>query len=180
MGKIVQFSPVILDPNTAHAKLHLSEDLTCVRRADSPLELPENPERFREGVLVLGSERLGLGVHCWEVEVGDHPHWVVGVVKESVKRKEYNTCSAESGFLYFRFVIDKYIFAKKAVLREKCTKKIRVLVDYGGGTVSFYDLTGQCHIYTYRQTFTEKLYPYFYIGPSTADCQNKKLQICTE
>ncbi|KAK7918695.1 hypothetical protein WMY93_009979 [Mugilogobius chulae] len=67
MRSIVRFSPVLLDPNTAHPVLHVSEDLSSVRRAER-LELPENTERFSKGVIVLGSEGFSSGTHQWDVE----------------------------------------------------------------------------------------------------------------
>lgn len=32
------------------------------------------------------------------------------------------------------------------------------------GEVSFYDVDGMAHIYTYKDTITEKLFPYLHIG----------------
>ena len=72
----VSYFPVILDPNTAAPDLHLSEDLTSVRRG-ARRQLPENPERLQDGV--LGSERLESVSLTWEVEVGDSSEWEVGV-----------------------------------------------------------------------------------------------------
>ncbi|XP_042169429.1 E3 ubiquitin-protein ligase TRIM11-like, partial [Oncorhynchus tshawytscha] len=54
--------PVVLDPNTLHPDLILSEDLT--RRGQN---LPNNPERIYKYGAVLGSGMFESGHHCWEV-----------------------------------------------------------------------------------------------------------------
>uniref|UniRef100_A0A8D3BNS6 B30.2/SPRY domain-containing protein n=1 Tax=Scophthalmus maximus TaxID=52904 RepID=A0A8D3BNS6_SCOMX len=104
----VQLSPVILDPNTAHARLYLSDDLTTVRCGDTLQQLPDNPERHGRCPTVLGSEGFSSGKHSWEVEVGDHPDWNIGLTKQSVDRKGKLFLSPEYGiwltFLwYFKF-----------------------------------------------------------------------------
>ncbi|XP_047237959.1 E3 ubiquitin-protein ligase TRIM35-like [Girardinichthys multiradiatus] len=45
MKEKVHFSPVILNSNTAHPELHLSDDLISVRYGDTKQQLPDNPER---------------------------------------------------------------------------------------------------------------------------------------
>ncbi len=42
----VSSAPVILDPNTAHPRLVLSDDLTCLRWSKNKQPVPDNPERF--------------------------------------------------------------------------------------------------------------------------------------
>ncbi|KAJ8275507.1 hypothetical protein COCON_G00072590 [Conger conger] len=94
----VQYTPVTLDPNTAHPKLSLSEDLTSMRYSDERQQVPDNPERF-DGWwwCVLGSEGFSSGRHCWDVEVGGDEYWVVGVVKESFSRKGHVDLSPAGG-----------------------------------------------------------------------------------
>ncbi len=51
----VSSAPVILDPNTAHRCLVLSDDLISVRRSGDDQPVPDNPERFDFYHCVLGS-----------------------------------------------------------------------------------------------------------------------------
>ncbi|XP_076586359.1 nuclear factor 7, brain-like [Chaetodon auriga] len=161
----VHFSPVILDPNTGHRRLYLSDDLTSVRNGDTEQQLPDNPERNTKYSTVLGSEGFSSGKHSWEVEVGDHPDWTVGLAKESVDRKGERFASPEYGIWCFFHRSGKYsngLF--KTVTVKKSLQRIRVQLDYDRGKVSFYDPEDMTHIYTYKDTFTEKLFPYFNIG----------------
>ncbi|XP_029019584.2 nuclear factor 7, brain-like, partial [Betta splendens] len=161
----VHFRPVILDPNTAHGELHLSDDLTSVRRGNTDQQLPDNPERFTECPDVLGSEGFSSGKHSWEVEVGDHPDWIVGLAKESVERKGEHLASPKYGIWCLFHRDGKYTNGcGKTVTVKKSLQRIRVQLDYNRGEVSFYDHEDMTHIYTHRDTFTEKLFPYFYIG----------------
>ncbi|XP_037633113.1 zinc-binding protein A33-like [Sebastes umbrosus] len=174
----VHFSPVILDPNTACPILYLSDDLTSVRCGDTNQQLPDNPERNTRYPTVLGSEGFSSGKHSWEVEVGDHPEWNVGLAKESADRKGKADASPKYGFWSLFHRSGKYTNDLcETVGVKKSLQRIRVQLDYDMGELSFYDPEDMTHISTHRDTFTEKLFPYFSIGPA-GDAKTVDIKIC--
>ncbi|XP_067427727.1 zinc-binding protein A33-like [Thunnus thynnus] len=175
MKEKVHFSPVILDPNTAHPRLYLSDDLTSVRREDTNQQLPDNPERCTKYSTVLGSEGFSSGKHSWEVEVGDHPSWLMGLIKESADRKGECPASPEYGFWCLSHDSGEYIDGAGKTVTVK--RRIRVQLDYDRGEVSFHNPEDMTHICTYRDTFTEKLFPYFNIGKS-GNAKTTDIKIC--
>ncbi|KAL3975389.1 intersectin [Sarotherodon galilaeus] len=165
MKEKVHFSPVILDPNTAHPILCLSDDLTSVRFGDTRQQLPDNPERNTKYYNVFGSEGFSSGKHSWDVVVGDHPRWNIGLTKESANRKGDRSASPEFGVWCLLYGSEKCNNGfGQAMTVKKTLQRIRIQLDYDRGEVSFYDVDGMDHIYTYKDTFTEKLFPYLHIG----------------
>ncbi|KAM7391181.1 hypothetical protein PAMP_021889 [Pampus punctatissimus] len=178
MKEKVHFSPVILDPNTANGWLYLSDDLTSVRQEDTKQKLPDNPERNTNYPSVLSSEGFSSGKHSWDVEVGDYPYWNVGLVKESVDRKGKRFASPEYGIWCLWHHSGKYTDVLNETVRvKKSLQRIRVQLDYDGGKLSFYDPEDMTHIYTIRDTFTEKLFLYFSIGQA-GDAKTTEIKIC--
>lgn len=178
MKEKVHFSPVILDPNTANHWLYLSDDLTSVRFGDTWQQLPDNPERNTNYFNVFGSEGFSSGKHSWEVEVGDHPVWIIGLVKESVDKKGKLFLSPKYGIWCLTHCCGKYTNCDgQTVTVKKSLQRIRVQLDYDRGEVSFYDPEDMTHICTHRDTFTEKLFPYFSIGEAE-DAKTSDIKIC--
>ncbi|XP_049903741.1 zinc-binding protein A33-like [Epinephelus moara] len=177
MKEEVHFSPAILDPNTANRCLHLSDDLTSVR-CDTMQQLPDNPERHTRYNMVLGSEGFSSGKHSWEVEVGDHPVWRLGVAKESVDRKGNLCVSPKYGIWCIMHDDGKYTNGLgQTVTVKKSLPRIRVQLDYDRGEVSFFNPEDNALIYTHRDTFTEKLLPFFSVG-RTGDAKTATVKIC--
>nr|XP_020507819.1 nuclear factor 7, brain-like [Labrus bergylta] len=161
MKEMVSYSSVILDPNSAHPKLVLSEDLTSVRHGEAQ-KLPDNPERFDENRLVLGSEGLDSGSHIWVVEVGDCPRWFVGVAAESFQRKGSTVMRYGSWTLAYadcKYFIISPLNPAAVIPVKKKLRLVRVNLDFDEGRLSFSDPDTDTHLHTFTHTFTEKMYP---------------------
>ncbi|XP_041965387.1 E3 ubiquitin-protein ligase TRIM35-like [Alosa sapidissima] len=161
---MVPYNPVALDPNTAHADLIVSADLTSMTFSEERQLLPCNPERFSGYTSVLGSLGFTSGMHGWDVEVGDSTAWAVGVIAESVYRKKNTN---KFGLWYVGFYNGKY---GKGYSPEILTllrvsqkiQKIRVQLDCDKGKVTFTDAGRNTCLYVFKHNFTETVYPYFY------------------
>ncbi|XP_046696094.1 zinc-binding protein A33-like [Silurus meridionalis] len=167
MKDAVRYTPVTLDPNTAHPNLIVSDDLTSVRLRNEKQKLPDNPERFDFRWYVLGSEGFNSGTHCWDVEVGESTEWLVGVMTEATQRKEdLNSISGIWQVGYRRGEYGKLSTLQSSTslsLKQKI-RRIRVHLDWDGGKLSFSDPLTDTHIHTFTHTFTDKLLPLLNVG----------------
>ncbi|XP_046701834.1 zinc-binding protein A33-like isoform X2 [Silurus meridionalis] len=167
MQNIVQYTNVTLDPNTAHPKLIVSNDLTLVRTSDEDQHLPNNPERFNELLCILGSEGFNSGTHCWDVKVGDSTVWVVGVMTESAQRK--GKINSRSGLWYLRYydgIYNACSTPEQSIPIKVVNKlqRIRVQLDWDKGKLSFSDPLTKTHIFTFTHAFNEKILPLINVG----------------
>uniref|UniRef100_A0A9J8D1Y8 Uncharacterized protein n=2 Tax=Cyprinus carpio TaxID=7962 RepID=A0A9J8D1Y8_CYPCA len=163
MQDIIQNTPVILDPNTAHRDLVLSDDLISVSHNNNNHPVPDNPERFNWYPCVLGSEGFNSGTHCWDVEVKGCLVWILGVTTASNQRKGRDCFNTDVWSVEydreglsgpFNFRVEQYL------------EYVRVYLDYDRGTVSFSDPVTNTHLHTFTTTFTHTLFPFFSCYPS--------------
>ncbi|KAF4116438.1 nuclear factor 7, brain-like [Onychostoma macrolepis] len=160
MQDLVQNTPVILDPNTAHPHLLLSDDLTCMRESENKQPLPDNPERFDIYACVLGSEGFNSGTHCWDVEVKESQCWSLGVTTASNQRKGRDFFNTDVWSVqYDPYGLIDCSFNEFPVERD--LERVRVYLDYDGGTVSFSDPVTNTHLHTFTTTFTDTVFPFF-------------------
>ncbi|XP_035510626.1 nuclear factor 7, brain [Morone saxatilis] len=165
----IDYTPVTLDPNTAHPCLILSDDLTSLHYSKQPSCCPDNPERFHISAEVVGMTALGSGSHHWVVETGSNQDWLLGVAYLSVSRDAEISARPENGFwtLCFRDGEFRAMTSPPTPLTvERASKQVKVQLDYNKGMVSFFDPADDTLIYAFTHTFTETLLPYFYTQSS--------------
>uniref|UniRef100_A0A3Q1I134 Zinc-binding protein A33-like n=1 Tax=Anabas testudineus TaxID=64144 RepID=A0A3Q1I134_ANATE len=160
MRDVVSYTPVVLDPNTAHPYLRLSEDLTSVREGDKQ-QLPDNPERNRYYISVLGSEGFNSGTHSWDVEVGDSEEWTVGVLAKSVHRRG----RVQPGLCGIWFCEGKYLAWQPRTTAiyiplKKKVQRVRVNLDWIKGNLSFFDMETDRCLLNFEHSFTERMFPF--------------------
>uniref|UniRef100_A0A8C2CSW5 Uncharacterized protein n=1 Tax=Cyprinus carpio TaxID=7962 RepID=A0A8C2CSW5_CYPCA len=154
----VSSAPVILDPNTAHPRLLLSDDLTSVRWSENKQPVPDNPERFDDCYCVLGSEGFNSGTHCWDVEVKESLCWSVGVTTASNQRKGCDFYNTDVWSVQY----DQYeLYERSGFNIKQYLERVRVYLDYDRGTVSFSDPVTNTHLHTFTTTFTDTVFPSF-------------------
>ncbi|XP_061097691.1 E3 ubiquitin-protein ligase TRIM35-like [Conger conger] len=159
----VQYTPVTLDPNAAHPELSLSEDLTSVRYSAKRQQVPDNPERFDYGWLcALGSEGFSSGSHCWDVEVGGVA-WQVGVVGESISRKGGVALNPAGRVWGIELTSGQYramTSPPTPLTVQRKLQRVRVQLNWDRGKVSFSDPSDNTPLYTFKHSFTERLFPF--------------------
>ncbi|EPQ04131.1 Tripartite motif-containing protein 75 [Myotis brandtii] len=146
---------IILDPETAHPTLTVSEDKKCVQYTKRMQAIPDFPKRFTVNTVVLGFPYFHSGRHFWEVDVGDKPKWEVGVCKDSLSTRWRRSPSACRGCWRIRRQGNSYDAPGAGsipLLSEVKPRGISIFLDYEMGEISFYNMTDKSHIYTFTDT----------------------------
>ncbi|XP_054464075.1 zinc-binding protein A33 [Anoplopoma fimbria] len=165
----IDYTPVILDPNTAHPCLILSDKLTSLHYSKQHSCCPDNPERFHMSAEVVGMAALGSGSHHWVVETGSNQDWLLGVASSSVSRDCEISARPENGFwtLCFRDGEFRAMTSPPTTLTvTTAPTQVKVQLDYNKGVVSFFDPADDTLIFAFTHMFTETLLPYFYTQSS--------------
>ncbi|XP_076150968.1 E3 ubiquitin-protein ligase TRIM21-like [Alosa pseudoharengus] len=162
---------VTLDPSTAHPRLVLSTDYKRVHCSDHYQPVPDSPLRFDRVVCVLAEQAFTSGRHYWEVHVGGKTDWDLGIASHAINRKGKINVSPAHG-LWFLSLRNKhdYVFRtdpSTALNLPSKPQRIGIFVDMDNGLVSFYDAGSKHLIYTYTDTFTAVIHPFF------SPCTNK-------
>ncbi|XP_008054042.1 putative tripartite motif-containing protein 75 [Carlito syrichta] len=167
---------ILLDPETAHPNLLVSEDKTCVRFTKRKQKVPGFTKRFTVRPAVLGLPCFHSGRHFWEVQVGDAAEWALGICSDALSRRARRPPSAQRGCWCIQLQDGDYKApgaVPSPLLLEVKARGIGVFLDYELGEISFFDMAEKSHICTFTDVFIGPLRPYFHVRRDS-----KPLQIC--
>ncbi|XP_054455154.1 E3 ubiquitin-protein ligase TRIM39-like [Anoplopoma fimbria] len=156
---------VVLDPDTAHPLLTISDDRKQVSYGTgSGFCLNQNQNMFTVHLAVLGQRGFWSRRFYFEVFVGEKVEWCLGVATASVERREALAPGPRCGLWVICFLknrISSFSSSNVPVHFGK-VERVGVFVDYDGGQISFYDVQTETLIYSFTDcVFTEELFPYF-------------------
>ncbi|XP_068606203.1 E3 ubiquitin-protein ligase TRIM69 isoform X3 [Brachionichthys hirsutus] len=155
---------VTLDLDTANPDLFISGDEKRMRCGFERKDVPNYHRRFDGWWCAVGVEGFTSGRRYWEVEVGERD-WRLGVARESALRKGFKSLNADTGYLTLRLERGTELKALTvpftALPPDLIPRKVGIHLDFDCGQLSYYDVDKHCHIYTYNERFTEKMFPLF-------------------
>uniref|UniRef100_A0A8C4TIW4 Tripartite motif-containing protein 65-like n=1 Tax=Erpetoichthys calabaricus TaxID=27687 RepID=A0A8C4TIW4_ERPCA len=163
-----------MDPNTAHRRLSLSDGNTKVTYEETENPHPDHLDRFDFWEQVLCQEALSDTCCYWEVEwSGD---WIeIGVAYKEIARKgESQECLLGSNEKSWSMSCSDSVNSAchnkmKTEIRDPCSHRIGVYLDYPAGSLSFYSISDRMVLlHKFNTFFTEPLYPGFYIGANSS------------
>ncbi|XP_040211065.1 E3 ubiquitin/ISG15 ligase TRIM25-like [Rana temporaria] len=168
---IQEASDILLDVNTAHNNLQISDDMKTVFWSHIKQNRPETPERFQRWEQVLSSQRFSSGRHYWEVDVRESEYYRVGMCYPSIERRGRGGQSVignnKKSWGLFRYIGECYVRHDNKQIRispNLSSNRVRIYVDYEAGQLSFYDLCDPIrHLHTFTTTFTEPLHAGLYV-----------------
>lgn len=158
---------LILDVNSVHPSLHLSEGNRTATMKSEPKNYPRHPERFDFWQQVLCRDSVN-GTRCyWEVDLkGSEVD--LAVTYKGIRRKgNDNECSLgwNSKSWSFYWSDSKYSFthnSKKTDFAGPVPSRIGVYLDHAAGILAFYGVSSDMRLlHKVQAIFTEPLYPAF-------------------
>ncbi|XP_035991326.1 NLR family CARD domain-containing protein 3 [Fundulus heteroclitus] len=163
---------LMLDPNTAHRNLILSENNRKVTMEGEKQPFPDLPERFDVLEQLLCTD--GLTGRCyWEVEWRGSVH-IAAAYKQMKRKGESDDCTLgkneESWSLLCSDDGHSGLHKNKLMpIQGAPSSRVGVYLDWPGGILTFFGVSsGKLkHLQTFNAKFTEPVYPAFRITSET-------------
>ncbi|XP_073403392.1 E3 ubiquitin/ISG15 ligase TRIM25-like [Dendrobates tinctorius] len=158
---------ILLDVDTAHRCVKVSEDLKTAADSDKEQVRPESPGRFLTYSQVLSRCGLSSGRHYWAVEWNQKGTYELGMSYPSIekKRKESGMGYNDKSWCLCMYDAEYKVYHNSDELTLNVKPKCPILgvfLDYEAGRLSFYELCDPIrHLHTFTASFTEPLHVVF-------------------
>lgn len=169
-----------LDPRTAHKRILLTDNFSRACVSDEHIDYPDCPERFAVCSQVLASKGFSAGRHYWEVKMTSNNFIGIGLAYDSIDRKGPNSRLGRNNqswcVEWFNVKLSAWHNSSESVLLNPSPKRVGVLLDYDGGTATFYNVADRAYpFHTFVFNFTKAVYPAFWIFSSGSSVHLCKL-----
>ncbi|CAI5638911.1 unnamed protein product [Oreochromis niloticus] len=173
--------PLTIDTNTVHTNLKLSDNNRKVTRVTEEQSYPDHPDRFDVHPQLLCRDDL-TGRCYWEVECRGDIY--ISVSYRGIRRKggsndcafgwndqSWNLWCSDDGPRSV-WHNNKETSISSSFSSSSVPNRVAVYVDFPAGTLSFYIVSSDIliHLHTFNTTFTEPLYPGFYVWSGSSMC----------
>ncbi|KAK7929209.1 hypothetical protein WMY93_005604 [Mugilogobius chulae] len=179
-SELLKFGTVMtLDPKTAHKRILLTDNFTRAVVSDEHINYPDCPERFSVCSQVLGSKGFTAGRHYWEVKMTSNNFIGIGLAYNTIDRKGPNSRLGRNKqswcVEWFNVKLSAWHNSSESVLANPNPKRVGVLLDYEGGTATFYSVADRAYpFHTFVFGFAKAVFPAFWIfssGSSISLCK---------
>ncbi|XP_066555895.1 E3 ubiquitin-protein ligase TRIM47 [Amia ocellicauda] len=168
---------LILDLDTAHPNLIISDFCTTVEEGRGRVLEPDLPQKFTRFFGVLSTTQYSAGRHYWEVDVRDKGVWYLGITDLDSNRKGFVNLCPSAG--YWSLCLQDRLYANEEdrVLIDEgwSSPRVGIYIDYEKGLVTFYNATNMKRLYTFDAYFDGPVCPFFSPGKNDP---GSRLQIC--
>ncbi|TWW59966.1 Neoverrucotoxin subunit beta [Takifugu flavidus] len=175
-----------VDTNTVHRLIKVSNN-RVMRAVAEDQPYPDHPERFQDCIQLLCSNSL-TGRCYWEVEWTGRVH--ISVAYKNIQRygsspqsrfganqQSWSLECSDRGYS----VLHDNKRVDLPPLSSTGPRRVAVYVNYPAGTVTFYRITTDTlvHLYTFKTTFTEPLFPGFGFSSLTGFSPGSSVHLCS-
>ncbi|XP_044130994.1 tripartite motif-containing protein 14-like [Bufo gargarizans] len=158
---------ILLDEDTAHRRVKISEDLKTATRTEEEQDRPESPGRFLHCTQVLSRCGLSSGRHYWEVEWNLKGECDIGLSYPSIERKGDESGIGDNDKSWCLYMSGAGCEACHRSVRfplsvDTTCPRLGVFLDYEAGRLSFYQLCDPIrHLHTFTASFSQPLHVVF-------------------
>ncbi|XP_073504800.1 E3 ubiquitin/ISG15 ligase TRIM25-like [Phyllobates terribilis] len=165
----VHVQDILLDVDTAHRWVKISENLKTATRSEEEQERSKSSERFLTSAQVLSRDVFSSGQRYWEVEWNQIGECGIGLSYPSIERKGERSWIGLNNKswcldMYARLCQVLHNSIESTLSVKPTCPTLGVFLDYEAGRLSFYELCDPIrHLHTFIASFTEPLHVVFYV-----------------